>query len=69
MGHDPAKGLSLTTGTLLRIFFGLAAIAFVIYCFYLGFVPDFGFAIIVLWSVIFAAIISFVELIWGFIRR
>jgi hypothetical protein len=48
---------------LLRILFGLAAIGWLIYCFYLGFLVNFGVATIVVYTVIFAAIVSFAELI------
>ncbi len=69
MEEGKTKRASLTIGVLFRLFFGLAAIAFIGYCFYLGFVPDFGFAIIVVWTVVFAAIVSLVELIRDYFRR
>jgi hypothetical protein len=52
-----------------RIAFGVAAIGFVAYCIYLGQVLWFGAASIVVYSIIFACIISLVEWIWKMTRR
>jgi hypothetical protein len=52
-----------------RIAFGLAAIGFIAYCVYLGQALWFGAASIVIYSIVFACIISLVEWIWKTIRR
>jgi hypothetical protein len=53
----------------VRIAFGVAAIGFVAYCVYLGQALWFGAASIVIYSIVFACIISLIEWIWKSIRR
>lgn len=66
--YEP-RGVELHLNTLLRIFFGLAAIGWIGYSFYLGFMPGFGSALIVVYTLVLAALFSFIDLIWKWLRR
>lgn len=58
----------MRSNTLLRLLFGLMAIGWIGYCFYLGFLPGFGSALIVVYTFVLAALFSFAELVWKWVR-
>ena len=64
----PREKTAVRSTTLLRIVFGLMAIGWIVYCFYLGFLPSFGSALIVVYTLVLAALFSFIDLIWKWIR-